>query len=284
MRTGFVGIGRMGEPMVLRLLGGGFSVTVWNRTREKLKRVTDVGARAVERLSEVPAASDVIFTMVTDDAAVEEIYRETNGLLQADVRGKTFVDMSTILPKTVKTVADAVRESGACFVDAPVAGTVQPAREGRLLIFAGGESTDIERLKPALDVLARRVDHVGPVGSGAAMKLVHNALLTACWAALAEATALGNAYGLDFKQMLDIIGQSPAAFSALGVKMPLLLGQPSEIGFNIANVQKDLRTISAFASEAGVQPRVIQAVRETFQAAVKEGRGAEDVASIVRRP
>jgi len=283
MKIGFVGIGRMGEPMVLRLLEGRFPVIVWNRTREKMNGVVTAGASAAASLPEVSAGADAVFTMVTDDAAVEETYLGSAGLLSLSVAGKLFVDMSTILPQTVKRIAAAAAERGASFVDAPVAGTVQPAREGRLLIFAGGDVSDIQKLKPAFDVLARRVDHLGPVGSGTAMKLVHNALLTACWAALSEAVLMGSSYGLDFKQMLDVISQSPAAFAALGVKMPMLLGQRAEIGFNIANVQKDLRTIKQFADELGIPLRVVQSVRETFDEAARRGLEAEDVASIVRK-
>src|SRR3954463_10124860 len=118
MKIGFVGIGRMGEPMVLRLLGAGYRVTVWNRTREKLKAVAAAGAHTAETLAELAAASDAVLTMVTDDSAVEAVYGE---LLSADVHGKLFADMSTILPDTVKRVAALVSSKGAGFIDAPVA-------------------------------------------------------------------------------------------------------------------------------------------------------------------
>ncbi len=197
MKLGFAGIGRMGEPMVLRLLGAGFQVTVWNRTRERLANTESAGARIASNLSQLAADSDVILTMVTDDRAVETVYCAPEGLLSLpDMRGRLFCDMSTILPETVKRVAAKVAGRGASFVDAPVAGTVQPAREGRLLVFAGGSAADLERLRPVFSAIARRVEHLGPVGSGAAMKLVHNSLLTTYWGVLAEAIAMGNRYGI----------------------------------------------------------------------------------------
>jgi len=283
MRIGFVGIGRMGEPMVLRLLKAGFQVTVWNRTREKLPSVVDAGATATQDLQDVSLNSDVVLTMVTDDAAVRQVYQSTDGLLSAAVQGKSFADMSTILPETVKHVAAAAAERGASFVDAPVAGTVQPAREGRLLVFVGGEQQDIERLRPVFAVLARRVQHLGPVGSGAAMKLVHNALLTTYWSVFAEAMAMGTRYGLNFKDMIEVIGESPAAFAALPVKVPALLGQPAEVGFNIANVQKDLRTITAFAESVRLPVPILRVVQNAFDEAASKGLAHEDVAAIVKQ-
>src|SRR5262249_26050329 len=190
MKIGFAGIGRMGEPMTLRLLGAGFSVMVWNRTRERLPRVIAAGAIAAESLSALAEQSDAVLTMVTDDAAVEQVYIGPGGLFATDVSGKIFCDLSTVLPETIRRIAGEAQQRRASFVDAPVAGTVQPARDGRLLLFAGGEASDVERLMPVFNALARRIDHIGPVGSGAAMKLVHNALLTAFWVALGDALEL----------------------------------------------------------------------------------------------
>jgi 3-hydroxyisobutyrate dehydrogenase-like beta-hydroxyacid dehydrogenase len=220
--------------------------------------------------------------MVLDDDAVESVYTGEFGLLRANVDGKLFADMSTILPDTVKRVAAAVSERGAGFVDAPVAGTVQPAREGRVLIFAGGHPADLERLQPVFSPLARRIDHLGPVGSGAAMKLVHNTLLATYWGVFAEGLAMGSAYGLDLRRMIEVIGESPAAFAALPVKVPLLLGQTAEIGFDIANVRKDLRTIHRFADSLDVPIHIADAALKNFEQAVQNGFGTQDVATIVR--
>ncbi|MDE3156843.1 MAG: NAD(P)-dependent oxidoreductase [Acidobacteriota bacterium] len=282
MKVGFAGIGRMGEAMVHRLRGAGFDVHVWNRTPERLAAVTAAGAVPAASLPALAQASDAVLTMVTDDAAVEAVYLGADGLLQGDVRGRIFADLSTILPETIKKVAAAARAKGAAFVDAPVAGTVAPAREGQLLILAGGAADDLARLQPIFDVLGRRTDHVGPVGSGAAMKLVINTLLATHWAVLAEALGMGSRYGLDYRRMLDIVGASPAAFGALPVKLPRLLGEPADVGFNILNVRKDLRTIAAFAGQLGAPVPVARAALEDYQAALDQGFGDEDVADIVR--
>jgi 3-hydroxyisobutyrate dehydrogenase len=282
VKLGFAGIGRMGDAMVHRLLGAGFDVIVWNRTRDRLAGVVRAGAREAASLPSLVSDADAVLTALTDDAAVEAVYLGETGLLSGDVRGRVFADMSTILPATVQRVAAAAAARGASFVDAPVAGTVAPAREGRLLILAGGDATDLAALKPAFDVLGRRTDHVGPVGSGAAMKLVINTLLATHWAVLAEALGMGSRYGLDYRKMLDIIGASPAAFGALPVKLPRLLGEPAEIGFDITNVRKDLRTIAAFAAGLHAPIRVTQAALDDYQAAIDQGFGADDVADIVR--
>jgi 3-hydroxyisobutyrate dehydrogenase-like beta-hydroxyacid dehydrogenase len=271
----------MGEPMAFRLLRANFPLIVWNRTSEKLNALTAAGAQAAATLRELATESDVVLTMVTNDAAVESIYLGSDGLLSAPVGRKIFADMSTILPATVSRIAAAVTDHGASFVDAPVAGTVQPAREGRLLIFAGGSAEEVERLKPVFNVLARRIDHLGPVGSGAAMKLVHNALLSTYWAVFAEAMAMGARYGLDLKRMLDVISESPANFAALGMKTPLLLGQSSEVAFNIASVRKDLNAIVKFAESTGVPIPIVQAVVEKYEQAIAQGHSQDDVAGIV---
>jgi 3-hydroxyisobutyrate dehydrogenase len=132
MKIGFAGIGRMGEPMTLRLLGAGFSVMVWNRTRERLPRVIAAGAIAAESLSALAEQSDAVLTMVTDDAAVEQVYIGPGGLFATDVSGKIFCDLSTVLPETIRRIAGEAQQQRASFVDAPVAGTVQPATTQKL--------------------------------------------------------------------------------------------------------------------------------------------------------
>jgi 3-hydroxyisobutyrate dehydrogenase len=272
----------MGEPMVQRLLLSGFEVFVWNRTRSKIESVVAAGAKAAANLPAIPAHAEITLTMVSDDAAVEEIYLGSHGLLSAKPAGKLFVDMSTILPHTARRVASAAIDCGAAFIDAPVAGTVQPAREGRLLILAGGDPRDVERAQPVFAALGRKTDHIGPSGSGAAMKLVHNTLLAAEWAILAESLSMGSRYGLDLKRMLDVILESPAAFAAIPVKMPLLVGASTDIGFDINNVQKDLRTIRQFAESLKVDAGVSKAAASLYRQAVDAGFGKEDVASIVK--
>ncbi len=277
-----MGLGRMGGPMAHRLLDAGFEVTVWNRTRERAAPLVEAGAAAAESPADLAARSDAVLTIVTDDAAVREVYLGEDGLLSGDVAGKLFCDMSTILPETIAEVAGAAAAKGASFVDAPVSGTVGPARDGTLLILAGGEAADVERLQPAFDVLGKGTLHMGPVGSGAAMKLVVNTLLATHWAVLAEALAMGSRYGLDLRRMLDIIGASPAAFKQLPSKLPRVLGEGGEVGFNLTNVRKDLRTIAAFAGQMGVPARVAGAALDDYQAALDRGFGDADVADIVR--
>ncbi|HVC19037.1 MAG TPA: NAD(P)-dependent oxidoreductase [Vicinamibacterales bacterium] len=282
MRVGIAGIGRMGDAMARRLLGAGCQVLAWNRTRDRMQPLVDAGADAAVDLPDLAARADAVLTIVTDDAAVEAVYRGPSGLLSGDVRGRIFADMSTILPDTVRRLAAAAAGAGAAFVDAPVAGTVAPAREGRLLILAGGDPGDVARLAPVFDLLGRRTDHVGPVGSGAAMKLVINTLLATHWAVLAEAMGMGSRYGLDYRRMLEVIGASPAAFAALPVKLPRLLGEPADIGFDITNVRKDLRTIARFADALEAPIRVARAALDDYQTAVDRGFGDRDVADIVR--
>lgn len=145
MRIGFVGLGRMGQVMVPRLLAAGFPVTVWNRTRAKAQPLVDQGAALAESLPALARDNDLVFTMLTDDAAVEAVYDPASGLLASTITDTLFVEMSTIRPDTIRRLAQALAERGAALIDAPMSGTVAPAREGKLLALVGGAAEDLER-------------------------------------------------------------------------------------------------------------------------------------------
>src|SRR5690606_21456781 len=159
------------------------------------------------------------------------------GFLCSCVRGKLFIDMSTLRPSTVQALAGRVKAAGAGFVDAPVSGTVGPAKAGKLLALAGGSEEDLARAREALQVLTRRIIHAGPCGSGARLKLVVNLPLAVYWTALAEAMALGQRGGLDQRMMLETILDSSAALAVLPLKAPTLLGEKAEVAFDVASMQ-----------------------------------------------
>ena len=233
-RVGFIGLGKMGAVMAPRLLEGGHNVTVWNRSLEKCKDIESKGSAVAGEPSGVATASDIIITMLLDDAAVESIFDGPSGLLSVPMEGKLFIDMSTLRPGTVRSLSQRIEKRGARLVDAPVSGTVAPAKDGKLLALAGGFEEDIERARPVLDVLCRKVVHAGPVGQGALLKLVVNLPLAVYWQALAEAAALGQSGGLDLKLMLETIQDSSASLAVLGLKTPAILGKPGPVAFDTA--------------------------------------------------
>src|SRR6267142_2987181 len=184
MKIGMAGTGRMGAAIAQRLAGLGHEVRVWNRTADRARGLGLDVADSAARLAEV---SETLISILTDAAAVESVYGQ---LLAGDVKGKLFIEMSTVRPETERRLAAKVKAKGAAFVECPVGGTVGPAKEGKLFGFVGGEAGDVARAKPVLDQMCRRVEHVGTVGAGASMKLAINLPLIVYWQALGEALSL----------------------------------------------------------------------------------------------
>src|SRR6185503_18877620 len=171
MRIGIAGLGRMGSAIAARLMEVGHDVTVWNRSGDKAKPLAAAGAKVAANSAELATQVEAIVTILD---AIAAVYEGPTGLLAGNVKGKLVIDMSTVQPETEVALAEKVRAKGAVFVECPVGGTVGPAREGKLLGVAGGTAEDFARAKPLLGQMCRRVEHVGPVGAGSAMKLALN--------------------------------------------------------------------------------------------------------------
>ena len=280
-RIGLIGLGRMGQAMGARLLAAGFPLTVYNRTSAKAATLLAQGAAWAESPAALAEASDTILTLLTDDAAVEQVYNSHTGLLQTSLSGRLLIEMSTIRTSTVLALVPRVEARGGSMLDAPVSGTLQPARDGQLLVMVGGRSEDVARAMPVFQVLSRRVEHVGPHGAGTTMKLVLNMPMAIFWAGLAEAIAMGRQFGLETAQMLDIYLDSPVALPALRAKAPLLLGAQAEVAFDVTGVRKDLVAMVATGLDAGVPMPTGAAALAMFAAATAAGYGADDLISIV---
>lgn len=280
-RIGLIGLGRMGQAMGARLLAAGFPLTVYNRTSAKAATLLAQGAAWAESPAALAEASDTILTLLTDDAAVEQVYNSHTGLLQTSLSGRLLIEMSTIRTSTVLALVPRVEARGGSMLDAPVSGTLQPARDGQLLVMVGGRSEDVARAMPVFQVLSRRVEHVGPHGAGTTMKLVLNMPMAIFWAGLAEAIAMGRQFGLETAQMLDIYLDSPVALPALRAKAPLLLGAQAEVAFDVTGVRKDLVAMVATGLDAGVPMPTGAAALAMFAAATAAGYGADDLIAIV---
>jgi 3-hydroxyisobutyrate dehydrogenase-like beta-hydroxyacid dehydrogenase len=280
-RIGLIGLGRMGVAMGGRLLATGFPLAVWNRTRARAASLLEQGAAWADTPSALADRCDVVLTVVTDDAAVRRVYEGDDGLLAGDVSGKLFVEMSTVRADTIIALGREVASRGARLVDSPVSGTVGPAREGKLLALVGGEPEAVERARPVLAPLTRRIAHVGPGGSGTTMKLVLNLPMAIYWQGLAEALALGARAGLDRAQMLDLIMDSPAAIAALTIKRDAILGAVGEVAFDITGVRKDLLAMIATGQGLGVPMPAASAALMSFMYATAAGHGGDDLAALI---
>lgn len=281
MKIGIAGIGRMGAAIGGRLMGFGHKLVVWNRTVEKTRALVEAGATLARTPAELASAADLILTILTDAPAVENVYVGPNGLLSGDVAGRLFIEMSTIRPAVKKSLAREAGVKGADFVDAPVGGTVGPAREGRLIAFVGGSAPAFARAKPVLDQLCRRVEYLGPVGAGASMKLAINLPLLVFWQALGEALALCRDLDVDPVRLMDIFADTSGGPNVLKVRgtaiAAALRGEnPGPVTFDVDSIRKDLATMIEEARVLGASLPVAQRALECFDQAAREGLGSQD--------
>jgi 3-hydroxyisobutyrate dehydrogenase-like beta-hydroxyacid dehydrogenase len=271
----------MGAALAGRLLAAGYPLTVWNRTPGRAEPLLAQGAQLAASPRALAETSDLILTILTDDAAIGAVYDGADGLLSGAVSGRVFVEMSTVRTSTIAALAERVRAAGAALVDAPISGTVGPARQGQLLALVGGAEDDVARVRPALETFCRRIAHVGPSGSGTAMKLALNLPMAIYWQGLAEALALGSQHGLDLATMLDLIADSPAAIGALRAKIPAILGDVGEVAFDVTGVRKDLLAMIESGQRVGVPMPAASAALISFMAATAAGRGGDDLAALI---
>lgn len=288
MKIGLAGTGRMGSAMAQRLLALGHEVRVWNRSTEKTKPLADAGARVAASPRELAAESELVISILTDAKAIEATYGGDSGLLAGDVRGKLFVEMSTVRPEVEERLAERIRAKGAALVDCPVGGSTAPARDGKLLGFAGGEAADVTRARPVLEQLCRRVEHVGPVGSGARMKLCINLPLLVYWQALGEALYLIQSLGLDPARVIDILSDTSGGPNVLKVRGPALAAalqgkDISPVTFDVDSIRKDLRTMIEEGRALGAALPVTECALACFDEASKDGLGGKDASVLPAR-
>ena len=281
MNIGVAGLGAMGAAIAARLIEVGHQVTVWNRSPDKTKPLADAGAKVVGSPAEVAAASEAVITILTDGAAIDDVYGGPKGLLSGDVKGKLFIEMSTVPPKIETDLAPKVRAKGAVCVECPVGGSTAPARKGQLLGLMGAEPADAARAKPILDQLCRKVEHCGPVGAGASMKLAINLPLMVAWQAYGEAFAIARDVGWEPKRLLDLFVESNGANNALKARAEMIVAMmenrdPGPTTFSIANAVKDLRTMVKTGESKGAEMPATKAALASFEDAVKAGLGGGD--------
>ena len=285
MRIGVAGIGKMGAGIAQHLIEVGHQVTVWNRSAGKLKPVTDAGAAVAATPAELAQRCEAIITILTDAVAIDAVYHGASGLLFGDVGGKLFIEMSTVPPQTEVALADKVRAKGAAFVECPVGGSTGPARQGKLIGLMGAEEADAARAKPILEQLCRRLEHCGPVGSGAVMKLTINMPLMIYWQVLGEALALCHPLGLDPARIMDLLSDTSGGPNVLkvrgtGVAAMLKGGDGGPVTFDIDSAVKDLRTMLATGKAQGLELPLVEKTIACYEEARRKVSGAAEVSAV----
>ncbi|GEN74550.1 NAD(P)-dependent oxidoreductase [Chryseobacterium hagamense] len=273
-RLGFIGLGNMGHPMAKNLEKAGFQLSVYNRTPEKADDFRE-NSIVCNSVADVVKNSDIIFTMLTNDEALKEVFEE---ILTQDLSGKLLVDMSTVSPEASSKISAAVIIKEASFIDAPVAGSTKPAADGTLIIMAGGKERDINRALPYLEKLGKEIRHLGENGKGIAAKLAVNYFISCLYQGLAETVLFSDKLGIDRKEMLDIINESASGSGATKVKTPLLVNENYDPAFSLDLMLKDI----LLAKNAGAQFPLSETLIRTYQGASTAGFGKDDVIGIIQ--
>ena len=286
MRIGFIGIGLMGEAMVLRLLERGHGpVTVWNLEPERLATVVPHGAVAAASPAELAAASDVVMLCVLHTEAVRSVVFGEHGVVSApDLAGKLLVDLSTADPDATRAMAAQLQAAcGMGWVDAPVSGGPPAARAGTLAVMAGGAEDDVARAMPLLRDLAANVTRMGPVGAGQTTKLINQAIVGTGFVVMAEALALAEAAGIDAAALPGCLAGGFADGALLQRLWPHMqqrrFDQP--IGY-ARQLLKDMQAVRAFAEAQGAELPVVVAAASRYAEFVAQGHAMADSAAILR--
>ena len=263
----------------------GHEVGVWNRDSAKTKPLVDAGAKPFGSPAETAEGCEVVIVMLLNDAATEAVYRGPNGLLKAKLAGKLVIDMSTVRPDTMISVGTAVAKLGGAFVECPVGGSKVPAREGKLFGLVGGANADVARAMPLLEQLCRRIEHVGPLGAGATMKLAVNLPLLVYWQALGEALTICKPLKLPADRLIDILSDTagaPAAMKGRGAIIAKVLGGAplGETAFGITAAKKDLATAVQFAASIHAELPVAASALSCFEEAEAAGLGEADATTV----
>lgn len=248
MHIGIAGTGKMGSAIAKRLLGLNHQVTVWNRTPEHAQSLIDTGAGWAESPQALAGRADAVITMLTDEQALDQVYFGPHGLLSGSVDNKLFIDMSTVKPAKQQEIGARVAAARATYLECPVGGSVGPAQDGKLLGFVGGAEADLVRARVILDQLCRRVEHVGPLGAGATMKLAINLPLMVYWQTLGEALSLIQPLGLDPKRVIDIFSETSGGPNMLKVRGGMIAqalagANSGQVTVNVATMRKDVRAM-----------------------------------------
>jgi 3-hydroxyisobutyrate dehydrogenase len=280
MNIGIVGLGRMGAAMAERLRQQGFEVIGWDCNDVANEALAAGGLRIATNPQAVAAGSEIVISSITEDHGVRRIFGGPGGFFDTDVTGKLFIEMSTLQPMTGRELAPLVEAKGARLIEAPVLGTIPQVRNGTLLAMVGGSSENLERARPVLEKLTRRIAHMGPNGSGYAMKLAANLGLGAYVQALAESLALGVKQGLSLDQMLDVIVEGPYASGWLKSKLDVFKGGTAEMTLDIRTLRKDMMSAVATGALAGVPMPLTAGTLASLSAAVAADYGDGDLAEL----
>lgn len=280
--VGFIGLGTMGAPMAWNIHNAGYSLSVYNRSREKTEPFSDKGIPVYDSARDLAAHSEIVILMVTGPDAVKDVLLQEDGVLNGMEPGTIVINMSTISNEATLGAADLVESHDGRFLDVPVSGTKKPAQDGTLVILAGGEESLVQEMTPLLNTMGREVIYCGETGQATYMKLMINLLLGSMMQGLAESLTFGMKAGLAIDDMLHTIeagGLSAPFFSAKGAA---IRSDDFVKNFPVDLMLKDLNLVLDAGGKKGVALPQTASTREMFTAADAMGYGNEDMAAVIK--
>jgi len=277
-KTGWIGLGKMGNPMSKQILKAGFPLRVYNRSSNKIKALETEGATSAKTIKELVEKTDVIFIMISNDEAVTEIFNQENGIFTAEVKDKIFINASTISPDLSIQLSEELKKKNSYYLDAPVSGSVKQAEEATLVSIVGGEKEIFEKVESLLEAYSKKAILVGKNGVGNSAKLAVNTYLGILTQGLAEIIQFSRTKNVETEDLMEILNNSALGSTFGKIKGEAAIKENYNAAFTLEHLTKDLR----LAQNSGFNHPVGNATYKSFSSAEKE-LGAEDVIAIIKK-
>ncbi len=276
-----LGLGTMGAGMAANLLKAGFRLTVYNRSRAKAEAFAAQGARVAETPADAVSGASVILSMLADDEASRAVWLGPDGALVAAANDAVLVECSTVSPAWIAELAEAVGRRSLQLLDAPVTGSRMQAAGGQLSFLVGGSEEALAIARPVLEAMSKEIVHLGPVGSGATMKLVNNFLCGVQAASLAEGIAWLERSGLDRDKAIDLLKRGAPGSPLLANLSTRMTSRDYTVNFYLKLMSKDLQYAGDAAAASGVELTTAANARRLFEHATAQGYGEQDMSAVV---
>lgn len=282
-KIGLIGVGLMGHGIARNLLRHGHRLCFLDHPgNQPVADLRDLGAASLSSAAEVAATADIVILCVTGTPQVEAVLFDAGGVLEGIKAGAVIIDCSTAIPSSTRRIAERVAEKGARFLDAAMTRTPKEAEEGRLNLIVGAPDDLFAEVKPLLQAFAEHITHVGPVGMGHQVKLLHNYVSLSFCAVLAEAAAAGRRAGIDAAALAEVLGNGGGGGAAFERLKPFMLADdPSGFRFSLANAHKDLGYYAQMVEELGASHLVADGVGQLYRQANEQGHGAAIVPELI---
>ena len=281
-RIGFLGLGTMGAAMAASLARNGFAVTAWNRTDRRIPALDELGVTRAATPAEVARATDSVVVCVSDTPDVEAVLFGPEGVAAGAREGQLVIDCSTISPSATRDFADRLGSQGVDLVDAPVSGGSEGAQKATLTIFCGGDGAAVDRARPILAAMGKTITHVGPSGSGQAVKAVNQVILAGTYLGVAEGIVLALKAGLDVGQVVEALGGGAAQSWVLANRSGRMIENDYPLGFKVALHRKDLGIALDLAREMGAELPVAELAADFETGLVAGGHADDDMSALAR--